>query len=45
MNLIMLKTYDSIEKFKLVYHSGKIEFPVFIKPINGSGKSAVENKR
>jgi carbamoyl-phosphate synthase large subunit len=37
-----VKTYDSIEKFKLAYHSGEIEFPVFIKPINGSGSVGIK---
>jgi len=37
-----VKTYDSIEKFKLAYNSEEIEFPVFIKPINGSGSVGIK---
>lgn len=36
------KTYNSIEKFKLAYNLGEIEFPVFAKPNNGSGSVGIK---
>ena len=30
-------TYDNIEKFRIGLNNNEIKFPVFIKPINGSG--------
>ena len=42
-----IQTFDTLENFEHAYQSGKIEFPVFIKPRCGSGSvgiSKVENE-
>lgn len=36
-NIRTVETWSTLEDFMIAFHSGKVEFPVFVKPRTGSG--------